>query len=55
MATGTLGAGQVPGHSVEERLDIVQFQQGSHIGVQQVVGRNRPHPTWADLPEGRER
>jgi tripeptide aminopeptidase len=38
IPTATLGAGQVAGHSVEERLDIGQFQQGCRVGLRLATG-----------------
>jgi hypothetical protein len=45
------------GHAGERSNETTQ--QGllaDHRGTsREPRGRNRPHPTWADLPEGRER
>ena len=38
IPTATLGAGQVCGHSVEERLDIKQFQMGCRVGLRLATG-----------------
>ena len=38
IPTATLGAGQVAGHSVEELLDIGQFQQGCRVGLRLATG-----------------
>ncbi len=38
IPTATLGAGQVCGHSVEECLDIEQFQMGCRVGLRLATG-----------------
>jgi tripeptide aminopeptidase len=38
IPTATLGAGQMCGHSVEERLDIKQFQMGCRVGLRLATG-----------------
>jgi len=38
IPTATLGAGQVAGHSVDERLDIGQFQQGCRVALRLATG-----------------
>ena len=38
IPTAMLGAGQMCGHSVEERLDIKQFQMGCRVGLRLATG-----------------
>ena len=38
IPTATLGAGQVAGHSVNERLDIGQFHQGCRVALRLATG-----------------